>query len=92
MAARKKQEELPGMENMADIPELEEAALDYAAIRDDRMKLMGEEVEKKTGLLGLMKKHGRKTYTCENITIELVPGEETVKVKVKKEKMHEEAA
>lgn len=83
--ARKKQEALPGMQDMAQIPELEEAALEYASVRDERIQLTEQEAEFKSRVHELMKKHGKMTYKCEDITIERIPGEETIKVKVKKE-------
>jgi lipase chaperone LimK len=89
---KKKQEALPGMEDMAQIPELDEAATEYAAIRDERMKLTGEEVEKRSELHELMRKHEKMKYSYEGISIERIPGEESIKVKVRKEKSDEEAA
>ena len=89
---RKKQAALPGMEELGDIPEIEEAALDYASIRDERMKLTEKEVELKGALLEAMRKHKRMKYASEDLTIERVSGKETIKVKVKKDKSEEEAA
>lgn len=74
---------LPGMEDSA-IQPLEDAALAYADIRDQRMALNVEEVGLKATLLRLMKKFGKQTYQRDGVSIEIVAEEETVKVRVKK--------
>lgn len=88
----KKQAPLPGMEEIGEVPEIEDAALDYAAIRDERMKLTEKEVESKAALLEVMRKHKRMRYASEDLTIERVSGKESVKVKIKKEASEQEAA
>lgn len=88
-AAKKKQEDLPGMEDRQ-LDDLEQAATSYAGIRDQRMELNKEEIELKGTLLTLMKKHGKETYKHDGIEINIVHEEETVKVKVAKEKEEEE--
>lgn len=82
---RAKQKELPGMEDRR-IADLDQAALDYAEGRDERMEMTKKEVELKTALIGLMHKHSKKTYTYNGISVELVPEGEKVKVRVAKEK------
>jgi hypothetical protein len=68
------------------IPELDRAARDHAAIRDERMALTAREVTSKANLKGLMKKHKKEEYTCDGIEIRIVHiDEEDVKVKVAKE-------
>jgi len=91
MAAKKKEGEskprtprkqsLPGMED-AKIEALEELALQYADIRDQRMSLSKEEGELKGKLLQLMKSQKRETYQRDNILIKIVHEKENVKVKV----------
>jgi len=85
LASRGKQNRLPGMED-AEIEELEDAAKDYASLRDDRMHLLSKEVEMKDNLLALMKKHGKLTYTHDGVEVRIVHENEKVKVKIKKEK------
>jgi hypothetical protein len=80
---RPRQQDLPGTEDRA-IKPLEEAAQDYATIRDQRMALNAEEVGLKAKLLRLMKKHGKQAYHRDGVSIEIVTEEETVKVRVKK--------
>src|ERR1700677_1088771 len=73
---------LPGMEDNK-VEALEEIALDYADMRDERMKLGKREVEFKNQLLTLMKAQKREHYHRGSITIDIVHEEENVKVKVK---------
>lgn len=63
------------------IPALHRAAMDYAAVRDERMALSVREGDLKEKLRGLMHKHEKKTYTCDGI--EIVITEETVEEKIK---------
>jgi len=76
---------LPGMEDSA-VEELEDAAREYATIRDERQKLTLHESELKAKLLRLMKDGKRSLYERDGVKIELVVEEETVKVRVKKER------
>lgn len=86
------QTDLPGMEDR-EINDLQFSALEYAKIRDKRMKLSQEEVELKQELLALMKKHHRKTYNYNGVEVNVVTEEETVKVRIHKpEEDDEEAA
>jgi hypothetical protein len=80
-----KQKSLPGMEDRK-IEELHAAAEDYAEVRDKRMDLLDEEIEMKASLGKLMHKHGLTKYSHHGLVVMLVPGEENVKVKVKKDK------
>jgi hypothetical protein len=80
---RPRQQELPGTEDRA-IQPLEDAAQDYAAIRDQRIALNAEEIGLKAKLLRLMKHHGKQAYHRDGVSIEIVAEEETVKVRVKK--------
>ena len=72
------------MENRG-IEEIETAARKYAAIRDKRMELNQQEAKVKTLLMALMGKHEKKVYERDGIHVEIVPVEETVKVKVTSE-------
>jgi hypothetical protein len=80
-----KTERLPGMQD-AKIESLQNKAIEYAEVRDSRQKLLAQEVELKGELLKLMKKHKKDEYDYEDVHIELVTEEETVKVKIKKQK------
>ena len=79
--ARPRQQDL--IEDRA-IKPLEEAASDYADIRDERMRLTEQETGLKARLLSLMKKYRKTTYDRDGVHIEIVHEEETVKVRVKK--------
>jgi hypothetical protein len=87
---------LPGMEDNK-IEVLEEIALQYADVRDDRIGLSQKEGELKGKLLDLMKAQKREHYQRGNIKIDIVHEKENVKVKVKaesvegEEKSHEDA-
>lgn len=81
---RAQQARLPGTTNA--IKELDDLSHEYAEARDDRMKHLGREVDLKVRLKDAMHKHKRKTYKYEDVNTELVPGEETVKVKISKKK------
>jgi hypothetical protein len=80
---RPRQQDLPGTEDRAIRP-LEDAAHDYAEIRDERMRLTEQETGLKAKLLSLMKKYQKTTYDRDGIHVEIVHEEETVKVRVKK--------
>lgn len=70
------------MEDAA-IQALEDKALEYAEIRDQRIALSGQEGELKKELLALMKANKRTHYQHNNILIDIVHEEENVKVKIK---------
>lgn len=77
-----RQKSLPGMSDRK-VAAIENLALDYAEIRDQRMELSKQEVELKTKLIDLMHAQKRKTYQRGNINIELVVEAEKIKVRVK---------
>ena len=64
---------------------LMKAARAYAELRDSRLAILKEEVPAKGVILGLMKEHDLTEFHSDGVTIDIVPGEETVKVKVKDE-------
>ena len=80
---------LPQMEDRA-IADLQQGAIDYAEVRDERMTLTKDEVARKGALLRLMKKHKKLSYAYDGVVITIVPGEETVKVRVRGKKTEEE--
>ena len=69
------------MENRG-IPELEEAARKYAAIRDKRMALNDAEVKLQDILLALLKKHGKREYRHGELEIWIKVEVEKVNVRV----------
>ena len=73
---------LPGMEDNR-IEALEEIALSYADVRDERIGFSQREVELKGQLLQLMKAQKREHYHRGTISIDIVHEKENVKVKVK---------
>jgi hypothetical protein len=73
---------LPGMED-GKVEVLEDKALEYAEVRDQRISLSQQEGELKAELLGLMKAQKREHYVHENVEIHIVHEKENVKVKVK---------
>ncbi len=81
--ARNKTTPLPGMERKG-IKEIEQAADEYAELRDERMAILKKEVEAKTQLINLMKKNNQAVYEFEEdgelVTVTL-KSEEKVKVK-----------
>ncbi len=85
-----KQQRLPGVENK--LADLHSCALDYADKRDERQACLVDEVELKTKLLGLMKKHKLEHYEYEDVNIDIVHEEETVKVRIKHAKEDSEEA
>jgi len=82
---RGKTRRLPGMED-PQIEELEDTAREYVNVRDDRMVLTREESGMKEKLLALMKKHSKRVYHHDGVEIKVVAEEETVKVRVVKDK------
>lgn len=91
----KKQEELPEMKGkgveLLSIPEIENVANEYKAIRDKRMEITEKEVKAKAVLLITMQRHkdklpkdstnGTSFYRFDDRIVELQPGSENVKVK-----------
>ena len=91
MAEKKKgprQKPLPGMENRK-IAALQDAAMSYAEIRDERQALSAQEVDLKKKLIGLMHKYKKTEYIFGTVKINLVMEEETVKVKIKRDSEEE---
>jgi hypothetical protein len=84
-----RQKPLPGMEQRV-IQDLQDAALSYAEVRDERMALSQREGELKKDLLKLMHKYKKKEYSYEGVTVTLVMEEETVKVRVRAPKEDDE--
>jgi hypothetical protein len=84
MAKRATQSRLPGTVN--NIEELDELALAYAAVRDERMALGRQETELKDKVHACMTAHKLKNYKYGEVEINIVPAEEDVKVKVSKPK------
>lgn len=77
-----KNQDLPGMSNRK-IKPLEELAAQYADLRDRRQAIGRDEAELKQKTIAAMKKLGKTAYQRDGISIELLPGEETIKVRVK---------
>ena len=85
-AKREKQADLPEMEDRA-IKPLEEAAVEYAEIRDQRIELNQQEVALKNRVREIMAKHSKIRYAYDGVEIEIVPsGDSVVKVKIAKKK------
>jgi hypothetical protein len=85
---RAKQENLPGMEQR-EIRALQNAAHEYAEVRDQRMELTADEVKLKGKLLGLMKENKLEKYKYQDVEIRVVHEEETIKVRIIKPKKAE---
>ena len=81
--SRPRQPDLPGTEDRAIRP-LENIAASYADVRDRRIELNREESELKQTALKLMKQFGKMIYRRDGIEIRIVPGEDDVKVKIRK--------
>ena len=79
-----RQNQLPTMENAA-IKAIEDAAYDYAEIRDQRQALTAQEVSLKTELLLLMHKEGKTEYRRNGIYVKVEVEKEKVKVRVTEE-------
>lgn len=78
-----RQKELPGMEERH-IQEIEEVAVRYAEIRDQRQALTRREVDAKELLLNVMKRHNKRSYVVDEMAIEIVITKEKIRVKLKK--------
>jgi hypothetical protein len=77
-----RQQSLEGIGD-ARIEVLEDKALQYAEVRDERIGLSQKEGELKGQLLDLMKAQKREHYQRGNIRIDIVHEKENIKVKVK---------
>lgn len=86
--ARPKQKDLPEMSDRK-LDDLSDTAHDYAKVRDSRMELSQEEGQLKAKLLTLMKKHRMKEYIYEDVEIRVVTEEESVKVRIRRQKEEE---
>ena len=93
MAKKKidRQDDLPGMTDR-EIKAIEEAALDYAEIRDERQSLTTREVELKTKLIELMHANKKTEYEYKNVSVKLIVEKEKVKVKVRSQDEEESKA
>ncbi|HXP82594.1 MAG TPA: hypothetical protein VN976_22030 [Verrucomicrobiae bacterium] len=89
--SRPKQPDLPGMESRM-YSDLHEEARKYAEIRDERMDLNEQESKLKERVKRMMHEHGLNVYRYEEVEITLEPGEEDVKVRIKKPKAEAAAA
>ena len=78
-----RQERLPGTED-AEIKPLQDAAEEYADIRDQRQALTTQGVDLKKKVIRLMHKYEKTEYHYNGVDIELVMEEESVKARVKK--------
>lgn len=65
MATERKQQQIPGTE-LPSIPELEEKAEDYRALRDNRMALADKEAEAKRALLAELKSRNLTKHVYED--------------------------
>jgi hypothetical protein len=79
---RPRQARLPGMENTS-IPAIDAAAAEYVDARDNRMRLLKEEIEASDKLLALMKEHKQDTYHYDGCTVKVLS---KTKVSVKRDK------
>lgn len=79
-----RQASIPGMEDKA-ISAIENAAMDYAEIRDERQDLSKQEGELKQKLMDLMHKANKTEYKRNGIRVWIEVKEETVKVRVKQD-------
>jgi hypothetical protein len=80
-----RQKKLPTMEDNR-LEDLEDTALRYAEIRDERQALTRREVDAKDVLHTLMRRHEKVLYRVETMEIKIVAKDETVKVKILKDK------
>ena len=74
---------LPGLEDTA-IQALDDAALMYAELRDERLELGVREAAHKARALALMKKHGRTSYRHAGVEISVIAGADELRVKIKR--------
>lgn len=64
------------------IPEIERAALDYVEKRDERMRLLAEEVDAREILMKAMKAHKKKNYKFDGFEVN-IKAEEVEKITVR---------
>lgn len=65
--------------------EIEDAAKAYVLARDERISVLGREVDLKATLLALMQKKGLHRYDCTEIEYAVLLTEGDVKLKVEKQ-------
>lgn len=82
-ARKPKQEHLPGQEPVK-IAAVHNAIEAYVEARDERMKLTVVEVQKRTLLMEIMKKHGITTYAVDGHLAD-IESEEKIKARLKDE-------
>jgi len=78
------QDRLPEMDD-PQIEELEAAARDYAFARDKRQLQTQKEVTEKQNVLEVMRRHKRTKYVHGGISIEIIPENEKVRVRIHEE-------
>lgn len=74
---------LTGMEDSA-IKPIEDAALAFVEVRDERMQLTEQEVALKAKLMKVMHQHNKTVYRRGDIEVRMMPVDETVKVRVRR--------
>ena len=79
-----RQEVLPGVGDVK-IAAIENTALDYAELRDERVALSAREVDLKTKLIDLMHAKDINEYRRNGISVRLTVEKEGIKVRVKSE-------
>jgi len=85
-----RQKSLPGMEDTR-IKAIEEVALDYVDMRDERQRIGTDEVRLKTRLLELMHKEKKTEYHRGTVHITVKPEGEKITVRIKSEASPDEA-
>ena len=83
MGRRAKAQALPGMEDRKIAP-LEALAADVAAIREQRADLAAQELGLRRKALAVLKQLGKTVYRRDGIEMEIVHGEDAIKLKVVK--------
>src|SRR5262245_52898071 len=78
------QQDLPGTVPKK-IKKLHDAALNYVQARDERMACTEAEVAAKEELRAQMHKHQLTSYSHNGVIVTLIPGEEAVRVRVKRD-------
>lgn len=81
----KKQGELPGVEAPS-IPEIDDAADSYVALRDKRMALTEKEIDARAVLIAAMDKHKLTSYRYDDNVVTVEPSEKVHVKKAKEEK------
>lgn len=77
------QKEIPGVhDEVVKVPVVTRAAKAYVEARNEFQEASSSCAERKATLVELMKKHGLESYRASGLTIELVHGKDSVKVKL----------